>query len=177
MNSRRKAFTLVELLVVMTVITAIFGVMLLTLHAMQKTSVKITDRTAEAAQQQRFAIQLRSDAHQADKASVRKADDKETADTILKLSLANDQFVEYRLTKDQVERRVLSGNSTEHQEAFTVLPDVESGWVLDQQRPLVSVHLLQNSDGSTNTLTLEAIQVKAALRVSVPTNSGEEATP
>ena len=174
MSSRRKAFTLVELLVVMTVVTAIFGAMLATLHAMQKTSVKITDRTAATAQQQRFAVQLRSDAHQANRATVRKSDDKDTQETILKLLMANNQTVEYRLGTDRIARRVLSGNSTTHQETFAVRPVVEDGWVLDQQRPLVSVHLHQTSHGGPK--TLEALQVKAALRVSVSDSSNGEAT-
>ena len=73
MNARRKAFTLIELLAVMTVFSAIFGTVMLTLYAMQKTSRGFTDGIATSAQQQRFVNQLRVDAHQARETELKQA--------------------------------------------------------------------------------------------------------
>ena len=71
MNTRRKAFTLVELLTVMTVFSAIFATVMLTLYAMQKTSRGFSEGIATSAQQQRFDTQLRVDAHQSQDAELK----------------------------------------------------------------------------------------------------------
>jgi prepilin-type N-terminal cleavage/methylation domain-containing protein len=169
MRARRKAFTLIELMTVLTVMSAIFGTMLLTLYAMQKTSHQFTDGIAAAAQQQRFAGQLRVDAHQAKEASIRRARPGDPAATILKLTLADDQTVEYRLFEDGIERRANPGEATVQQESFSARPVLDKGWSLDETRPspLLTVYLNQNAGtGSDTTPTLIPMRVDAALGVS-----------
>ncbi len=169
MNAKRRAFTLIELLAAMAVLSVIFATMLLTLYAMQKTSHGFTDAIAATTQQQRFTIQLRTDAHQAQNATLQPADSDETASTVLEMTFADDEIVEYRLNEDQIERRMRSGATVVHQESYSVSPVLETGWSLDNTRPtpMLTVHLHQNAgNGSGRTPTLIPLTVAAALRIS-----------
>jgi len=170
MNARRKAFTLVELLTVMTVFSAIFGTVMLTLYAMQKTSRGFSEGIATSAQQQRFDTQLRVDAHQSREAELKKANSEDTAPTLLELTLSDNQVVKYQLYEDRIERQAFASGNVVHHEFFSVSPVLGQGWSLDQVRPfpLLSVQLNQNSgNGSDTGPTLIPIRVDAAVRIAV----------
>ena len=176
MNARRKAFTLVELLTVMTVFSAIFGTVMLTLYAMQKTSRGFTDGIATSAQQQRFDTQLRVDAHQSRDAEL-KANPGDAAPTLLELTLSDNQVVKYQLYEDRIERQAFSLGNVVHQELYSVSPVLNQGWSLDDKRPfpLLSVQLNQNAGhGSDTSPTLIPIRVDAAVRIAA---SSETASP
>ena len=182
MNTRRKAFTLIELLAVMTVFSAIFGTVMLTLHAMQKTSRGFSQGLAASAQLQRFATQLRSDAHQASDAELKLADPENTATTLLELTLTDKQVVTYQLYEDRIERRAISDGTIVHQDSFSVSPVRDQGWSLDEKRPspLLTVHLNRNAGNGSDTVpTLIPIRVDAALRIATlsATTTSSSTTP
>ena len=171
MKAACKAFTLIELVAAMSIFSAIFVTMLLALHAVQNTTGGVTDGIASAVRQQRFAIQLRTDAHQAHNAVLRQADPQEPAKSVLELTLADRQLIRYRLFEDRIERRASRGDAPVHQESFPSSPVLHKGWSLDAARPypLLTVYLHQFAATQPNaTATLTPIRIDAALRVAAP---------
>ncbi len=182
MRTQRKAFTLIEVITALTVLSTIFGTMLLTLHAMQKTSRGFTEGLTATTQQQRFVTQLRRDAHQAQKAVLKRVDPDDTKDLLLELTLANGQVVEYRLFASQIERHIRSSEAIVAQDSYHVAPVLDKGWSLDTSRPfpLLTLYLNQISGrGATVAPTLIPLRINAALRISTaPTSAAaESATP
>ncbi len=172
MSTQRKAFTLIETLVSLTLLSAIFGTMLMTLFAMKKTSHRFSEGLMATSQLQRFAVQLRGDAHQAQKAVIERADAEDSATVLLTLTLASDHVVEYRLTEDRIERQVHKGQAVTQHESFSVSPVLDKGWAVDRARPfpLLSVYLNRTSDNKA-VMTREPIGIHAALRISTPNTS------
>lgn len=168
LRSRRRAFTLIETVTALTVMSAIFGTMVLTLHVMQKSSQGLTDGMNVSAQQQRFAMQLRRDARQALSATTsREANDGPAQ--ALELSLADGRSVKYRMSADGIDRHVMSGQSIVHRDSFAVSPVLDNGWAVDTERtaPLVTVHLHRDAGIGTQTNpTLVPLQLVVALQTS-----------
>lgn len=168
MKRPRAAFTLVEMLAVMFVLSAILGTWILTLHAMRKTGFQFTDGMDAAAQRRRFAVQFRNDTHQARGATVKRVDQDEPAATVLELTFPDDRVVEYRLREDRIQRRNRSRDAIVSQESFRMAPVLEQGWSMDETRPfpLLSVYLDQGPGvGANETPTLRPVLVRAAVGV------------
>ncbi|MFW6171985.1 MAG: prepilin-type N-terminal cleavage/methylation domain-containing protein [Planctomycetota bacterium] len=168
MKRQHTAFTLVEMLAVMTVLSAILGTWILTLHAMRKTGFQFTDGMDAATQRRRFAVQFRNDTHQARAATIKRVDQDEPAATVLELTCPDDRVVEYRLHADRIQRRNRSGDAIVSQESFRMAPVLEEGWSTDETRPhpLLSVYLDQGPGvGANETRTLHPVLVRAAVGV------------
>lgn len=175
MKTQRAAFTLVETLAVMAVLSAILGMLIMTLHGIRKTGSCFADGVAAADQRQRFAVRLRVDAHQARRATLKRADPEMPAVTLLELHMLDDQRVEYELREERILRRTRSGGKVVDRDAFRVRPVLKHGWSKDDQRaaPLLQVRLHQSPGfRQDREPTLCPVSVQAAVGVSAGPASG-----
>lgn len=143
MKSRRSAYTLVELLAVLSVFSATLAIIILTLHGLQKSSDRLRSDLESGTEQGRFAHQLRSDAHAAETFVARAAENSADQPTTLELTLPDQQTIEYQLCDDHVQRLVRRGNAVVQRESYRVVPAAHRGWtaVTTGVRPLVTVYL------------------------------------
>ncbi len=143
MKASRSAFTLIELLVVMAVFSVVFATASLSMFALFRTSDGVTTGLQAALQQDRFAAQLRRDAHASLEVKTSSAPQSPEVATILQLSQPDGRVIEYRLQPEQIEREVRSADQILSVDSFRVPPRCDIGWMVDRQRlhPLVTVQL------------------------------------
>ncbi len=168
MRVHRKAFTLIEMLVVMGVFSALFGTVTLSLYAMFRTSDGLSEAVSEVVQQQRFAAQLRRDAHEALAAQVTSPQESPIAATLLRLSLADGRWFEYRLQETRIERHVRKGDAVLSIDSYSVWPVIDRGWILSDPTSgsLLTVYLHRQAGSVTSAKPqLPPLPVKAALSV------------
>jgi prepilin-type N-terminal cleavage/methylation domain-containing protein len=153
MRSRRRGFSLIELLAVMSVFSVTLTTIVMTLHGLQKSGDRLRASMDIGIQQGRFAHQLRTDAHAAQAFVTRPADNAEAPSTILQLTLPDQKIVEYRLRADGIERLLRSGDTVQQRESYRVLPVPQQGWmvVAGGAQPLVTVCLQGQSGGASTT--------------------------
>ena len=104
MRSIRRGFTLVEMLAVMAVFSVTMSVIILTLHALQKAGDRAHANMSAGVELDRFATQLRTDAHAARTFTLSPTEPANSAASVLTLTLPDQQIVEYQLTADQIQR-------------------------------------------------------------------------
>lgn len=145
MNKRRRAITLIEVLTVMAVLSAVFSLILTALFTIQKSNRTFTAGVQQVIQQQRFITQLRNDAHQAQQARVQQPESDLPAATRVTLTVDTDQVVEYELHADRIERRLRNADEMLHHDSFHLSPVLQQGWTIDTSRdlPLLSLQLHQ----------------------------------
>jgi hypothetical protein len=156
------------MLVVMSVSSALFGMISLSLYAMFRTSSSLSDAVAATAQQQRFAAQLRSDAHESISATLVAPEEPSGVAAVLRLELTDGHSIEYRLQEGQVERQLRAGDSVLSIDSFRVVPVMNEGWILDDNRPaaLLTVYLHQQPGSETGVKpTRYPLKVTAALGI------------
>ena len=168
MKKPRRAFTLVELLTAMSIFSVIFATVILTLHALFRTSSGLSDGVAAAVQQQRFAAELRHDAHESLSATLSSPEGPDGVATVLNLSLAEGQDVEYRLYPHRIERRLRAADAVTHADSYGASPVLDQGWKLygDRSTPLLEVLLRHDATAVIQGRdSLPPVQVRAALRI------------
>ena len=137
---RRRAVSLIETLVVISVFSVTISVVAFSLRALQQTSQRITESVDYAHQRNRLATQLRADAHEAH--SVRAVQAKHASDLLL-LQMADNVTIRYQLLATEIQRFVEEDGATQQFESYFVRPDRAAGWRIDTQRryPLVTLQL------------------------------------
>ncbi len=136
MRSIRRGFTLVEMLAVMAVFSVTMSTIVLTLHALQKAGDRAHANVSAGVELDRFATQLRADAHAARTFALSPTEPPRVAASVLTLTLPDQQIVEYQLSSDQIQRRVRSGDVDQHHESYRVRPVLEKGWTVTVTRTL-----------------------------------------
>jgi type II secretory pathway pseudopilin PulG len=126
MKSRRRAYTLVECLVVVILVAATLGTVTLTLHALYRADRHLRDALTHDRDLDRFIAQLRSDTHQAVSATVDEPPEETIAGAGLVLSFAGNQTIQYTIRSQHIERVVRGKDTVQHRETFP-LPAL-SGW-------------------------------------------------
>ncbi len=116
-TSRHTGFTLVELLVVMTIFLLLLSSVALALASLFRAQGNLQDELVEANVMSRLAEQLRTDSHLATSAEVTGEDDA----AALKLLLPDAATVTYRLQPTRIVRTANNKSSTEHRDVFRLL--------------------------------------------------------
>ncbi len=149
MKNRRPAFTLIEMLVALAVFSAVFGTVSLSLFAMFRSSQRLSDAVSAIAQQQRFASQLRNDAHVAATARAISPHEPGSRATTLELSWPDGRSVHYRLEQQHIERELRAGDASVAVDSFSVVPDSAGGWNVEPRgsSALVTINLLTRAPG------------------------------
>ena len=102
MSQPRRGFTLIEMLVSMSLITVALTAVVLTLHALYGVDRRFRDGMATEAGLDRLTLAIRQDAHYAHGAKL--ATDDSGCATALVLSLPADQVITYTFTPRGIER-------------------------------------------------------------------------
>jgi prepilin-type N-terminal cleavage/methylation domain-containing protein len=142
MKSRRRGYSLVECLVVISLIGGILGTVATTLSALYRTDQGMREALTYDRALDRFIVQLRSDAHQAVSATVGKAGDGAAAANQLLLALQDGRSIRYTLHAQRAERVVRRDQTVEHTESYPVVSSPVA-WQLREDRasPIVSLVL------------------------------------
>jgi prepilin-type N-terminal cleavage/methylation domain-containing protein len=172
MRSIRRGFTLVEMLAVMTVFSVTMSVIILTLHALQKAGDRAHANVSAGVELDRFATQLRADAHAARTFTLSPTEPAHSAASVLTLTLPDQQIVEYQLTSDQIQRLVRSGDVDQHRESYRVRPVLGKGWAVnvikDPSAPLITINLQPAQSRGNHPRGLAPLNVNAAVGLISP---------
>lgn len=125
-TKRRPGFTLVELLVVMTIFLFLLSSVALSLGTLFRAQGNLQDELVEANAMSRLREQFRADAHRATTATV--TNDNEA--TTLQLTLPDATSVSYRLQSQQIVRTAHEGESVLHRDVFKLLEGTTSECVV-----------------------------------------------
>jgi len=169
MRSRR-GHTLAECLIVITLVATVMGTVSLTLHSLYQADRRVRDTVAHEKSLDRFAAQLRSDAHQAVSATIGQPSSESDPATELQLELAGDETIQYRIHEQNIERVVRRADTVQHRETYP-LPTSSPGWQLreDGTSPVVSLALeLDARDQANGRLAQRQYRVDAAVSVVRP---------
>ncbi len=116
-TSQHTGFTLVELLVVMTIFLLLLSSVALALGSLFQAQGNLQDELIEANVMARLAEQLRTDSHLATSAEVTNEDEV----AVLNLFLPNSATVTYRLQPTRIVRTANSNGDVEHRDIFRLL--------------------------------------------------------
>jgi type II secretory pathway component PulJ len=161
---------LIEMLAVMAVFSVTLSVIILTLHALQKAGDRAHANVSAGVELDRFATQLRADAHAARTFALSPTEPAQSAASVLTLTLPDQQIVEYQLTSDQIQRRVRSGDVDQHHESYRLLPVLEKGWTLNANSfaPLITINLQPAQSRGNHPRGLAPLNVHAAVGLISP---------
>lgn len=139
---KRRAFTLVETLVVMATLSVVLAMLSIVMHSLYRSSEGLSDRLDYQRQVDRFTWQLRNDVHAADSASLVTAERDATV-KVLRLEYSDQRRVDYAVRAQQVARVERTADKITAKDTFDVLPATDKALRIDQQ-----------GEGSLVTITL-----------------------
>lgn len=126
---RRRAFSLVEMLVVVALGSAILGMVGVCLQGMYRAEQRTRQQMTQHAALTQLGLQLRADAHEAVRAErTEPAKPGDTAELVL--NVRDGRTITYRADRGQAERTVQRGEQVVHHDAFR-LPGVRVAWALE----------------------------------------------
>lgn len=143
MMPRRRAHTLTECLVAITLLGTLLGTVTLTLGVMYRADRNLRDVVDQERALEQFATRFRSDAHQASSASVNEAAEANNAparELVLKSSA--DQTIHYTLHPQDVERVVRRGETIVHRETYNLAAAATGAWQVREDRKPAVVSVL-----------------------------------
>jgi prepilin-type N-terminal cleavage/methylation domain-containing protein len=135
---RQRGMTLVEMLVVLSLMAVLLGFTGVCMHGMFRAQARLDDNTQRRASLERLGLQLRTDAHAALRARLQ--DDQDT--TVLVLTTADSREIEYRAEAADVDRTVRQADAVLHRDTFRMPGVAGIEWeVSDVQPQVVSLHV------------------------------------
>lgn len=126
----RGGFTLVEMLVVVTVFAFLLASVALALGTLFRAQGELQDELAQASIASRLAAQLRADAHLASSAEV-----VQEGDTTSVLLVLPDATISYATHPRRIIRTVTQGETETHHEVFSLLEGTTAHWVISSEPP------------------------------------------
>jgi prepilin-type N-terminal cleavage/methylation domain-containing protein len=127
---KRNGFTLIEMLVVMSVFTFMLASVALAMGTLFRTQGDLQDNLAQATSDSRLATQLRADAHQAKTVKLVQ----EEGLTIVRLVLS-DATIEYTTHPNRIVRTVEQNETRVHREVFSLREGTTVDWKLSDGPP------------------------------------------
>lgn len=163
MKARRKAFTLIEALVVMALIGAALTALASAVYSLYRADRHLRQTLDRDRQVQRLTASFRTDAHAAVSATMVA----ETAEQSAQLKLADPdgRIVQYSRGPAGVDRSILQGSDVVARETFRLPAAYAATWQLDESLtpPLASL-LIENSNAEPpRSLPRQAWRVDAAV--------------
>jgi hypothetical protein len=146
----------------------------LTLHSLYRIDRRMRDDLEFAHELSRLARQLRTDAHEAAKATLARESppSRETRRDIpatLTVSLRDGRTIEYAIESSSLARRVRRGDALLHRESYFLPPPWTARWQIDatRERPVVSLELVgQAKEPKGAPLGTKTLRVDATLNPS-----------
>ncbi len=126
----RRGFTLVEMLVVVTVFAFLLASVALAIGTLFRAQGELQNELAQAGTASRLAAQLRADAHLASAAEVVQEGDT----TNVRLTFS-DAAINYATHPRRIIRTVTQGETETHREVFSLLEGTTTRWEISSESP------------------------------------------
>jgi prepilin-type N-terminal cleavage/methylation domain-containing protein len=141
---RRRGFTLIEMVAVVTIGTVLMGIAVLLLHSLLKSHDSGREHINYYRTLNRLAEQFRSDAHATEKTS--SADDGKTFDFLP--NAADSAKIRYQLLPGRIDRTELKGEKAVRQDSYKLLPDMQAAINIqtDKDTEIASILISPNQD-------------------------------
>jgi prepilin-type N-terminal cleavage/methylation domain-containing protein len=141
MNQRR-GYTLVELLVVISIVTVALTSVAVALHSLFQVDKQLRQELADAATLTRLAARLRSDAHGAEKAELMAG---QTGTGGAAFTAQDGRRIEYREESRRLVRTARRGDNVEHRDVFALPDHASAAWKIGKEgaTTLVSLAITQ----------------------------------
>lgn len=141
---RRRAHTLVECTVALSLLGAALASVAFLMHATRQANRRVRDAADSAADLGRLAWQLRTDAHRASSAQIDNP-------AVVSFALPDHRHAQYALAARGVERVVRQGEAVRHRETFGLPAACAGRWLLrhGSGSPVVSLVLEPTSAGQS----------------------------
>ncbi len=161
----RQGYTLVECMVAIVLIGVTLATVSVALSGVYRCRQRVGEESAMELDLQRFAVQLRADAHDAVSAEEQKPDEPDAAVVTLLLKLTDDRSVEYTLEGRHVERVLRQGDRLRHRDTYRLPKAYAAHWQVRRDRPLPIASLMLNPEttGGNGPLRIRAIRLDAAV--------------
>lgn len=142
MTVRRAGYSLIELLVVLTLLGFVLGAVTVSLHGFQRAQFKAREEFDRRSAIDQFVERFRTDAHSARSAEIVSGGN-ETGRTLLRFVQTDSSSVEYSLLGQSLLRTRFEGGSPVQQDSFALESDSETRFDIDSsdQGTLVTVWL------------------------------------
>ena len=146
MNDRRRGFTLVELMIVVTISGVIFSGAAVCLHGMYRADQRVRQAALHRSTVSRLARQFRTDGHAA--ITARRLDGPPDGAQGLVFAEPSKRTIEYRVQGSEILRTVKDGQQVLHRDAFRLERGVRVAWqVNDGPKPMAAVEIVRTSPG------------------------------
>jgi type II secretory pathway pseudopilin PulG len=161
----RRGHSLVECVIAIGLIGATFTTVAVAMSGMYRTSRRVCRAAGTELDLERFAAQLRGDAHQ----SLSVKEDIVTSPSgdakTLSLTLTSERSVYYTLREGHVERVLRRGDALQHRETYRLSGAFTARWFVDRDRarPMVSLILEAGAAGASSPLGFQAMRIDAAV--------------
>ena len=161
----RRGYSLVECLITIILIGATLSVVAVAMSRMRLSCVRVSRASTEELELERFALQLRTDAHQALSVEEEEGNDATATGPALVFRLADGRWVQYTVQATHVERLLHRGDEVRHRETYRLPKSFAAVWQVqtDRSLPLVSLKLEPGPIGSSVSLGFQTIQIDAAV--------------
>lgn len=169
----RRAFTLVELSVVIATSSIIMSSLAVSLHLMYRADRGVRDELAASAMLLRLSAQFRNDAHAAHSiVKQENADDDPAGDSLI-MNLSDGQRIEYYYSAGSVQRVKRRGEERIHRDGFRLQPKARVQLLVrdDRDVQLAAVVISQQRPASEQ---LPVYRIEAAIGVDHLYREGEE---
>ena len=168
MMPRRPGYTLVETLVVITLVGSLLGTVTLTLGVMYRADRNLREGVEQQRALEQFTARFRSDAHQALSASLSKPAEAGAPARQLALKSSGDQTIQYTLRPRDVDRVVRRGESIVHRETYGLTATGALWQIRDDRKPtMVSVSFTQPAPGGAQP-SADTVRIDAVVRLVRP---------
>ena len=143
MKARRAGYSLVECLVVMSLIGFTLGTVSVTLHGLRRADRRVRDELAQEVRVESLVHQLRRDAHLATKALLVPANEATPTQRTLLLTVGSDRTVEYSLVSNDVVRTLREDDKVSHRDSYQIESAASGYWQIHSasERPLITLWL------------------------------------
>ena len=166
----RRGSSLFECLIAIGLIGATFSTVAVAMSGMYRTHRRVRGEAGRELELERFAAQLRADAHQALSVEEETVADPNAADPnaavkILSLTLPGGRSVHYTLQERRVERVLRRGDELLHRETYRLPGAFIARWGVARDRswPMVSLMLEPGPAGPDSPLGFQAMRIDAAV--------------
>ena len=125
MSRADRGSSLIEVLVAMSILGAIWATLALALHTLYRADAKLRDELNQANSLDRFVTRLRLDAHDSITAAITSDGDVATTMT---LSNGEARSIQYSISNDGIERLVRDGDTIKHRESYHLPGITHATW-------------------------------------------------
>ncbi len=127
---RRNGFTLVECLAAIALIGVAMTTVAVAMTGMHRACQRVREEIASEMELQRFAVQLRADAHEALSAKQEGGKEENAASDSILLALSDEESVQYTVQAGHIQREQRRGDELLHRETYGLPDSYTAHWEL-----------------------------------------------